>query len=518
MDQNKRYILAIDQSTSGTKSLLVNHYGEIVARSSREHKQYYPKPGWVEHDPMEIYRNVKTTAQQALQKAGVEPASLAGITITNQRETSVVWDSITGLPVYHAVVWQCQRTADLCERFRQEGYENIVRSKTGLMLDPYFSATKFKWVIDQTKDAKNLIAEGRLRAGTIDSWLIWKLTGGKVHATDYTNASRTSLFNIHSLTWDEDLAELFGIPSSILPEVKASDELYGYTEDADLFAEHIPISGVIGDSQGALYGQQCFERGMAKATYGTGTSLMMNIGEQAIDGGEGLVTAIAWGAGGKITYALEAVIRTSGDSIKWTRDNLGLFSTFDELQQLVSDTSGNEGVYLVPAFVGLGAPYWDPYARAAIIGMSRGTDKRHLVRAALESIAYQVRDAVEFMHRQTGIELKGLRTDGGASSNPWLMQFQADILGSVVARSTCAELSALGSAYLGGMGVGFWEDWNEISSAMNQYETYDPEMDAQTRNHYHEGWQHAVHSVTNQKRNHHSPEHSIPIDSEGTIL
>lgn len=500
MKPNHQYILAIDQSTSGTKALLVNHSDEIIAQSSLEHKQYYPKPGWVEHDPMEIYENVKSTAREVLQKAGVTPASLAALTVTNQRETALVWDRTTGLPVYNAIVWQCQRTADICRRYKQEGHEDTVRSKTGLMLDPYFSATKFKWIIDQADGARQLLDEGKLLAGTMDSWLIWKLTGGKVHATDYTNASRTSLFNIHSLTWDEELGQLFGIPSSLLPQVKASDELYGYTEEPELFAERVPISGVIGDSQGALYGHLCFEQGMAKATYGTGTSVLMNIGDQPIDGGDGLVTAIAWGAGGTVTYALEAIIRTSGDSIKWTRDNLGLFSTYEELNQLIAHTSSNEGVYLVPAFVGLGAPYWDPYARAAITGMSRGTGKAHIIRAALESIAYQVRDAVEFIETQSGIPFRGLRTDGGASSNAWLMQFQADILGSVVMRSACAELSALGSVYLGGLGVGFWDDPNEISSGLKLYETYEPSMDEETRSSNYEGWQDAVHSVMNQHR------------------
>ncbi|SEL72190.1 glycerol kinase [Paenibacillus sp. cl141a] len=500
MDHSNRYILAIDQSTSGTKALLVNHAGEIIARSSLEHKPLYPKPGWVEHDPMEIYDNVITSAQEVLTKARAAPETLAALTITNQRETILAWDRVSGLPIYNAVVWQCQRTADMCERLKQDGLEGIVRAKTGLMLDPYFSATKLKWIIDHAEGAKELLAEGRLLAGTIDSWLIWKLTGGKVHATDYTNASRTSLFNIHSLTWDEELAGVFGIPFSILPQVKASDEVFGYTEDHDLFAEPVPITGVIGDSQGALYGQQCFEQGMAKATYGTGTSLLMNVGDRPIDGGDGLVTAIAWGAGGTVTYALEAVIRTSGDSIKWTRDNLGLFGTYEELQLLVENTSGNEGVYLVPAFVGLGAPYWDPYARAAITGMTRGTDKRHILRAALESIAYQVRDAVEFMQAQSGILLQDLRTDGGASSNPWLMQFQADILGSVVIRSTFAELSALGSVYLGGIGSGFWNSLAEIPSERKRYETYVPMMDAAARDDHYEGWRNAIHAVRSQAR------------------
>ncbi|WP_019535121.1 glycerol kinase GlpK [Paenibacillus ginsengihumi] len=495
MRHDQPYLLAIDQSTSGTKALLVHRSGDIVARSSLEHRQHYPQPGWVEHDPLEIYDNVKKAAGDVLRKAGIAPASVAGLTITNQRETALVWDRTTGRPVYNAIVWQCQRTADQCERYKQEGHEGTVRAKTGLMLDPYFSAAKFKWILDHANGAQRLLAEGKLLAGTIDSWLVWKLTGGKVHATDYTNASRTSLFNIHTQAWDEELARLFGVPLSLLPEVRASDALYGCTEDADFPAAGVPISGVIGDSQGALYGQQCLERGMAKATYGTGTSVLMNVGDRPIDGGDGLVTAIAWGAGGKVTYALEAVIRTSGDSIKWTRDNLGLFGDFEELNRLVASTQGNDGVYLVPAFVGLGAPYWDPYARAALVGMSRGTGKAHILRAALESIAYQVRDAVELIESRSGIRLRGLRADGGASANAWLMQFQADMLGSAVMRSACAELSALGSVYLGGLGLGMWNDLSECSSGPAQHDIYEPSMDEDTRSRNYRGWQEAVRSA-----------------------
>ncbi|AIW40702.1 glycerol kinase GlpK [Paenibacillus polymyxa] len=503
MEHNQQYILAIDQSTSGTKALLVDHQGTVIARSGMEHKQYYPHPGWVEHDPLEIYENVKITARSVLEQACVHPSALAALTITNQRETALVWDKTTGQPIYNAVVWQCQRTADLCAELKQAGHERTIHAKTGLMLDPYFSAAKFKWIIEHTEGAANLLAEGRLLAGNMDSWLVWKLTGGKNHATDFTNASRTSLFNIHTLEWDEELAQLFSVPSSLLPEVKPSDAIFGYTADCDLFNEKIPISGVIGDSQGALYGHLCFKPGTAKATFGTGTSVLMNVGNHPMDGGDGLVTAIAWGASGTVTYALEAIIRTTGDSIKWTQDNLGLFSTFEEMQRLVESVPANDGVYLVPAFVGMGAPYWNPYARAAIIGMNRGTGKGHIVRAALESIAYQVRDAIEFIQEQSGIELVGLRTDGGASSNTWLMQFQADILGNLVTRSTCAELSAMGSVYLGGLGTGFWSDPEQIASNLKMYEAYEPKMDEATREKYYTGWQRAVQSVLQQQ--HESP-------------
>ncbi|ASA19755.1 glycerol kinase GlpK [Paenibacillus donghaensis] len=495
MDHNQKYILAIDQSTSGTKALLVNSEGAVIARSGMAHKQHFPQPGWVEHDPLEIYDNVIKAARSVLEQTGIHPAELAALTLTNQRETALIWDKTTGLPVYNAIVWQCQRTADLCAGLKQAGHESTIRAKTGLMLDPYFSAAKWGWIIRHAKGAAELLAEGKLLAGTMDSWLIWKLTGGSTHATDYTNASRTSLFNIHTLEWDEELAQIFSVPSSLLPEVKPSDAIFGYTADSSLFEERVPISGVIGDSQGALYGHLCFKPGSAKATFGTGTSVLMNVGDHPIDGGDGLVTAIAWGAGGKVTYALEAIIRTTGDSIKWMQDNLGLFSTFEEMQELVESVPANDGVYLVPAFVGMGAPYWDPYARAAITGMNRGTTKAHIVRAALESIAYQVRDAVEFIEQQSGIQLLGLRTDGGASSNVWLMQFQADILGKVVARSTCAELSAMGSVYLGGLGAGLWSDPEQIAAQLTLYETYEPKLDDATRHNYYSGWQRAVQSV-----------------------
>lgn len=492
----KRYILAIDQSTSGTKALVVNHAGEVVARSSAEHRQYYPRPGWVEHDPVEIYERVIETSAQAMQSAGAEPDEVAILTLTNQRETAVLWDRITGAPVCPAIVWQCQRTSEKCTSYKEAGFEAIVRAKTGLMLDPYFSASKWGWMLEHAVEAKKKLAEGRLLAGTIDSWLLWKLTGGSVHATDYTNASRTSLFNIHSLCWDEELCELFGVPSSLLPEVKFSDECFGYTDDSRLLnGARIPISGIIGDSQAALYGNLCFEPGMAKATYGTGTSVLMNVGDKPSASEQGLVTAIAWGAGGKVTYALEAIIRTSGDCIKWVRDNLGLFHSFEEMEQLLEQTKDSEGVYLVPAFVGLGAPHWSPDARASITGMSRGTNKAHIIRAALESIAYQVRDAVQLIEAESGVPLQELRADGGATGNTRLMQFQADLLSRPVVKSEVAELSAMGSVYMGGLGAGFWTSMQEIVQKQKSYTRYEPRMAAELRDAYCQGWQRAVASV-----------------------
>ncbi|MFC4600718.1 glycerol kinase GlpK [Cohnella hongkongensis] len=490
-----KFILAIDQSTSGTKALVVDKLGQIVARSGEHHRQHYPAPGWVEHDPLEIYENVKKTARQALRAAGLEPDGLAAISITNQRETAVMWDRTTGQPVCPAIVWQCQRTADVCSALQSAGHEPGIRARTGLMLDPYFSATKWSWMLEHTAKAKELHAEGRLLAGTIDSWIVWKLTRGKVHATDYTNASRTSLFNIHSLDWDESLCRLFGVPRETLPEVRSSDDGFGFTEDEELFAARIPITGVIGDSQAALFGQLCLEPGMAKATYGTGTSVLMNVGDRPVASGNGLVTAVAWGIGGKVTYALEAIIRVSGDCINWVRDHLGLFDSIEEMERLLAEAPDSEGVYLVPAFVGLGAPYWDSKARAAIVGMNRRTGKAHIIRAALESIAYQVCEAAELMRSESGIALKKLHADGGASDNAILMQFQADMLDTPVAKSQVAELSALGSVYLAGLGIGFWRSIEDIAQQPRVYIRYEPAIEQEKRERLYDGWKRAIASV-----------------------
>lgn len=490
----KSFILAIDQSTSGTKVLVVDKNGNIVAKSAAEHKQLYPAPGWVEHDPLEIYDNVKSCALEAIGKARIEIDHIATLTITNQRETAVMWDRTTGLPVYNAIVWQCQRTAEQCARLKAAGHEASVKSRTGLRLDPYFSAAKWRWILDHVGEARQKLAQGRLLAGTIDSWLVWKLTGGCVHATDYTNASRTSLYNIHALEWDEEMCGLFGVSSGLLPEVKSSDEIFGYT-DTNWIGASIPITGVIGDSQAALFGNLCLEQGMAKATYGTGTSVLMNVGGRPVDAGQGVVQAIAWGKGGIVTYALEAVIRTSGDSIKWIRDKLGLFDTFEEFDRLLQDVPHNEGVYLVPAFVGLGAPYWEPDARAAIIGLNRSSGKSHIIRAALESIAYQVRDAVELLQSASGIDLRDLRADGEAANNPVLMQFQADILNREVLRSGITELSAMGSAFMGGLGIGFWSSLEDLAGLSREFVCYEPAMDHLTRASLYDGWKSAIASV-----------------------
>jgi glycerol kinase len=490
---SRDYLLAIDQSTSGTKALVIDRSGAVVARSEAGHRQFYPAPGWVEHDPVEIYRNVVRLAREALREAGIGARQLAALTITNQRETAVLWDRTTGLPVHNAIVWQCRRTSGHCAKLRADGHEPAVLAATGLMLDPYFSATKWRWMLDHADGAREKLREGKLLAGTIDSWLIWKLTGGRVHATDYTNASRTSLYNIHALDWDDDMCALFGVPRELLPEVKPSDDIYGYTAEPELWDEPVPITGVIGDSQAALFGQMCHEPGMAKATYGTGTSVLMNIGPAPVSPGNGLVTAIAWGRGGAVTYALEGIIRTSGDTIKWVRDNLGLFNTFEEMDDLLKQAPDNEGVYLVPAFVGLGAPWWAPDARAAITGMSRSTGRAHIVRAALESIAYQVCDAIELMQRESGVTLAELRADGGASRNAELMRFQADLLDKAVAVSEVAELSAMGSAFLGGLGTGFWPSPAHLPAGGGR--RFEPKMGAAERQRLLEGWRKAVRSV-----------------------
>ncbi|AET61153.1 glycerol kinase 2 [Paenibacillus terrae HPL-003] len=491
----KQFILTIDQSTSGTKAILFNCAGEIIAKTSFPHTQIYPQPGWVEHNPIEIYDNVMLAALSVLEIGGITPDKLAALTITNQRETAVIWDAVTGLPVHPAIVWQCQRTADTCEVLKNAGFEKLIQSKAGLLLDPYFSASKWSWILQHIPAAAEKLLQGRLLAGTIDSWLLWKLTGGKTHATDYTNASRTSLFNIHTLQWDEELCALFKVPISILPEVKNSDECFGYTDPSGFFGLEIPITGIIGDSQAALFGNHCFEIGSAKATFGTGTSVMMNVGEHCHASERGLVAAIAWGMSGKITYALEAVIRTTGDSLNWLRDNMGLFSTFEEMEVLSKETPACEGVYLVPAFVGLGAPYWDSHARAAITGINRSTRKGHIVRAALESIAYQVKDAVILMQSSSGINLNKLYVDGGASGNATLMQFQADMLGTQVIKSGIAEVSALGSMYLGGIYTGWWSSAKEIVSQSGLGNIYDSKMEIEQREVNYAGWKRAVTSV-----------------------
>ncbi len=485
------YLLTVDQSTAGTKAVLTDREGRIRHRCSIPHRQIYPRDGWVEHDPLELYDNVKGAIRGVMEKAGVNADAVAALTITNQRETALIWDRETGLPVANAIVWQCRRTADWCERMKREGLEAPVASKTGLPLDPYFSAGKWRWLLDHA--AAGVPAE-RLAAGTVDSWLVWKLTGGKVHATDYTNASRTQLFNIHTLKWDEELAEKFGIPLTLLPEARDSDAVYGMTDEPELFPVPKPIAGVIGDSQAALFGQQCTRPGMAKGTYGTGTSVLMYTGDEPVEAGHGLVTAIAWSIGGRTQYALEGVIRSTGDCLNWVRNELGLFNDYAELEAAAAEIGDNGGVYLVPAFVGLGAPHWNARARAAVIGLNRSSDRRHLLRAALESIAFQVADAVRMLSSETGLPLRELRVDGGATANELLMRFQADLLDAEVVRSEAEELSALGSAYMGGLALGWW-DRETLYSYYRKDKIYSPNMDPGARERLNRGWQAAVKAV-----------------------
>jgi glycerol kinase len=493
------YILAVDQSTSGTKAVVVDKNGEIVARSSKEHKQYYPKPGWVEHDPLEIYENVKTVLKSVIDCKDISSDDIEVLAITNQRETVLVWDKETGEPIYNAIVWQCRRTAEFCDELKNKGYEAVIKEKTGLMVDPYFSATKVKWILENVPGAKEKAERGQLLLGNIDTWLIWKLTGGKVHATDYTNASRTLLFNIKELKWDKELLDIFNIPEGMLPEIKSSNDIFGSTKAGEILNKSIPISGVIGDSQGALFGQQCFEDGLAKATYGTGSSILMKVGDKFIESKNGLVTAIAWAIDGKVEYALEGIIHCSGDALKWVKDNLGLFEDFSEMEAMADSVNDNEEVYLVPAFSGLGIPHWDAYARAAIVGMSRGSNKNHIVRAAVESMAYQVRDAIEVIQTESGIKLKELRVDGGATGNKFLMQFQADILKANVVKAEVAELSTMGSVYLAGLGVGIWKSKDEIKDLRKNSEVYLPAMKEEESEKYYAGWKRAVKRVLNKE-------------------
>ena len=488
-----RYILAIDQSTSGTKALLINHQGQIVEKQTAVHKQIYPQSGWVEHDPVEIYENIK----QVINKIGEKNPSISlkmnTLTITNQRETIVIWDKRTGEPVYNAIVWQCRRTTSICTALKAKGYEEVIHASTGLKIDPYFSAAKAKWILDNVPGVRERAEKGDLLLGTMDSWLIWKLTNGRVHATDVTNASRTLLFNIYTLSWDEELLKIFTIPKTMLPEVKYSDEIFGFVEDSELFINKLPISGVIGDSQAALYAQQCFDKKSAKATFGTGTSVMVYT-KECVEAKEGLVTTVAWGFGGKVYYAMEGIINTTGDIIRWMKDDLTLFSTFDEAEQLAYMLDDNEGVYLVPAFVGLGAPYWKPEIRASITGMSRSTKKAHIVRAGLESIVYQVKDVLQLIEKETNIAVKELRVDGGATTNQFLMQFLADILGIKVMVSTISELSALGSVYIGGLGSSFWT-LEEISALHTEKRMFEPKMNTEAREQFYLEWKRAVYSA-----------------------
>lgn len=487
-----KYIMALDQGTTSSRAIIFDQDGEIVKIAQNEFQQFYPKAGWVEHDPMEIWGTQSGVAREVLETAGIRPEQIEAIGITNQRETTVVWDKETGRPIYNAIVWQCRRTAAMCDDLRDRGWEDYIRENTGLVIDAYFSGTKIKWILDNVEGAREKAENGELLFGNIDTWLIWNLTRGKVHVTDYSNASRTMIYNIKELKWDEKLLEELDIPKSMLPEVKNSSEIYGYTDSRTFGGAKIPIAGIAGDQHAALFGQACFQPGMGKNTYGTGCFMLMNTGEEMILSENGLLTTIAWGIDGKIEYALEGSIFVGGAIIQWLRDELQMFTDAEDSEYFASKIEDNNGVYLVPAFVGLGAPYWDMYARGTMVGLTRGTTKNHIIRAALESIAYQTRDVLEAMEEDSGIKLKTLKVDGGASENNFLMQFQSDILGVSVQRPEVTETTALGAAYLAGLAVGFWKDKDEITKRYKVDTVFKPKLEEDKKEAYYKDWKRAV--------------------------
>jgi len=472
----QQFILALDQGTTSSRAILFDQKGQIVAQAQKEFPQIFPKPGWVEHDPREIWSSQAGVAAEATVKVGHNGRNIAAIGITNQRETVVVWNRRTGAPVYNAIVWQDRRTAEYCDQLREEGHEDLLRGKTGLLLDAYFSASKVRWILDNVEGARVQAEAGELAFGTVDSWLIWNFTQGELHVTDVSNASRTMLFNIHTLTWDEELLALFDIPRSMLPTVKQSSQVYGETKTT-LFASKIPIAGIAGDQQAALFGQMCTEPGMVKSTYGTGCFMLMNIGETPKPSQHNLLTTISWQLDGKVCYALEGSIFIAGAVVQWLRDNLGIIRTSSEIEQLATQVEDNGGVYFVPAFAGLGAPYWDPYARGTIFGISRATKAAHIARAAVEAIAYQTMDVLKAMEADSSLPIAELRVDGGATVNKLLMQFQADVLRTKVVRPGMAETTALGAAYLAGLAVGYWKDLAEIQALAQDDSSYTPNPD-----------------------------------------
>lgn len=488
----KKYIMALDQGTTSSRAIIFNYNGEIIQMAQKEFTQYYPKPGWVEHDPMEIWGTQSGVLREVLETAGIRPDEIVAIGITNQRETTVVWDKNTGKPIYNAIVWQCRRTANICDELKEKGLEDYVKENTGLVIDAYFSGTKIKWILDNVEGAREKAEKGDLLFGNIDTWLIWNLTRGRVHVTDYSNASRTMIYNIKELKWDKKLLDELGIPASMLPEVRSSSEIYGVTDPKTLGGAQIPIAGIAGDQQAALFGQACFKPGLAKNTYGTGCFMLMNTGEEVVRSKNGLLTTIAWGVDGKVEYALEGSIFVAGAVIQWLRDELHLIVNAKDSEYFASQEKDNNGVYLVPAFVGLGAPYWDMYARGTIVGLTRGANRNHIIRAALESIAYQTRDVLEAMQEDSGIQLQELRVDGGAVENNFLMQFQSDILGVPVHRPKTTETTALGAAYLAGLAVDFWHDKDEIAKRWSVDRIFKPQMEEIEKEKLYNGWKRAV--------------------------
>ena len=484
--------MAIDQGTTSTRAILFDQQCRIVAQAQKEFTQYFPKPGWVEHDATEIWLSVLSVMAEVVMSSGIDPVQVAGIGITNQRETTVVWDKHTGLPVYHAIVWQSRQTDRICDELKKEGLQQWFREKTGLVIDPYFSGTKVKWILDNVPGAREKAERGDLLMGTIDTWLVWKLSEGRVHSTDYSNASRTLLYNIFDLKWDQEILDKLNIPASMLPEVNPSSHIVAATSPVHFFNREVPIAGIAGDQQAALFGQGCFEQGTAKNTYGTGCFLLMNTAEKPVLSKHGLLTTLAWGIDGKVDYALEGSIFVAGSAIQWLRDGLKIIHSAPESEALATSVDSSEGVIVVPAFVGLGAPYWDDKARGAIFGLTRGTTQAHLARATLQSLAYQTRDVLEAMQKDSGIRLKGLKVDGGAVRNNFLMQFQSDILQTPVERGTVNETTALGAALLAGLAVGFWKDRREALQSLKLDRRFEPVMNEKEADKRYRQWQKAV--------------------------
>ena len=487
----QRYILALDQGTTSSRAILFGRDGSVGGHAQQPFRQYYPQPGWVEHDPNEIWESERAVAAQVLRESGLGRA-VAAIGITNQRETTILWDRATGEPIHNAIVWQCRRTADIADALREKrGVSELVAEKTGLHIDAYFSATKIKWILDNVEGARELAEQGKLLFGTVETWLIWKFTKGAVHVTDYSNASRTMLFNINDLCWDKEILEELEIPECMLPTPRPSSEVYGYT-DPSFLGDAIPIAGAAGDQQAALFGQTCFHEGEAKNTYGTGCFLLMNTGEKPVFSKNGLVTTIAWGLDGKVNYALEGSIFVAGAAIQWLRDNMKMIDSSMDSEYMAKKVHGTHGCYVVPAFTGLGAPHWDQYARGTIVGLTRGTNKNHIIRATLESIALQVCDVIDAMRADAGIDLKSLKVDGGASANNFLMQFQADMINAPVKRPQCVETTAMGAAYLAGLAVGYWKDKEDVGNNQKIDRIFTPEMEEEERKAKRKGWNKAV--------------------------
>ena len=486
-----KYIMALDAGTTSNRAILFDKNGKIVSVAQREFTQIYPQPGWVEHDANEIWSSMLGVAVETMARAGTSAENIAGIGITNQRETTIVWDKETGEPIYNAIVWQCRRTAEYCDSLKKKGLEEMIRSKTGLVIDAYFSATKLRWILENVPGARERAEKGELLFGTVDTWLIWKLTKGRVHVTDYSNASRTMMFNIVDLKWDEDILRELDIPMSMLPEVKDSSEVYGLASK-HLLGREVPIAGIAGDQQAALFGQQCWEKGNAKNTYGTGCFLLMNTGDKPVFSNNGLVTTIAWGMDGKVQYALEGSVFIAGASIQWLRDEMKLIDSAEDSEYMAQKVPDTNGCYVVPAFTGLGAPYWNQYARGTIVGITRGVNKYHIIRATLESIAYETQDVLTAMEKDTGLKLSELRVDGGASANNFLLQTEADLINATVIRPGCLESTAMGAAFLAGLAVGYWESRDELRTVLSIDRVFNPVISEEEREKKLSGWKKAV--------------------------